>query len=151
MSSASSEVVVRGYRYALDPTPAQDQQLRSHCGAARFAFNHMLAAVKINLDQRRAESSYGIAEADLTPLLNWSAYGLRKTWNQVKDRVAPWWAENSKEAYARHSQSCCRPEELGRVKVEDAPWQAGAFSTIQDQTCPTIVPVHHWRVRLNGL
>lgn len=100
MSSASSEVVVRGYRYALDPTPAQDQQLRSHCGAARFAFNHMLTVVKINLDQRRAESSYGIAEADLTPLLNWSAYGLRKTWNQVKDRVAPWWAENSKEAYA---------------------------------------------------
>ena len=30
----------------------------------------------------------------------WSAYSLRKRWNQVKDEAAPWWAENSKEAYA---------------------------------------------------
>ena len=27
-------------------------------------------------------------------------YGLRKGRNQVKDEVAPWWAGNSKEAYA---------------------------------------------------
>ena len=72
----------------------------SHCGAARFAFNHMLAAVVVNLDQRSAERSYGIAERELTPMLNWTAYGLRKTWNQIKDRAAPWWSENSKEAYA---------------------------------------------------
>ena len=30
----------------------------------------------------------------------WSAYSLRKRWNQVKAQVAPWWAENSKESYA---------------------------------------------------
>jgi len=36
----------------------------------------------------------------LTPSLSWSAYALRKTWNQVKDELAPWWGENSKEAYA---------------------------------------------------
>jgi putative transposase len=30
----------------------------------------------------------------------WSAYSLRKRWNQVKAQVAPWWAENSKEAYS---------------------------------------------------
>ncbi|HEX4701661.1 MAG TPA: IS607 family element RNA-guided endonuclease TnpB, partial [Pseudonocardiaceae bacterium] len=35
-----------------------------------------------------------------TPLTSWSAYSLRKTWNQAKDQVAPWWGENSKEAYA---------------------------------------------------
>jgi hypothetical protein len=28
--------------------------LQSHCGAARFAFNHLLDVVKANLDQRRA-------------------------------------------------------------------------------------------------
>src|SRR2546422_11016193 len=39
------------------------------------------------------------AEA-LPPPLNWSAYSLRKVWNRVKDEVAPWWAENSKEAYS---------------------------------------------------
>lgn len=30
----------------------------------------------------------------------WSAWALRKRWNSVKDQVAPWWAECSKEAYA---------------------------------------------------
>jgi putative transposase len=32
--------------------------------------------------------------------LSWSAYDLRKTWNQAKNTTAPWWAENSKEAYS---------------------------------------------------
>jgi putative transposase len=32
--------------------------------------------------------------------VSWSAYGLRKDWNQTKDAVAPWWRENSKEAYS---------------------------------------------------
>ena len=59
-------VVLRAYRYALDPTAVAADQMRSHCGAARFAFNHMLSVVKANLDQRAAERSYGIAEADLT-------------------------------------------------------------------------------------
>jgi len=30
----------------------------------------------------------------------WTLEALRKRWNQVKDEVAPWWAEHSKEAYA---------------------------------------------------
>ena len=58
--------------------------LESHCGAARFAFNHMLDVVKTNLDQRSAERSYGIAEQDLTPLQGWSLAKLRKTWNVHK-------------------------------------------------------------------
>ncbi len=53
------------------PAPAQAERLASHCGAARFAFNTMLAAVKANLDQRTAERTYGITAADLTPSLNW--------------------------------------------------------------------------------
>ena len=88
------------YRYALDPTPAQERALRSHAGAARVAFNWGLARVKANLSQREAERSYGIAEDDLTPYVDWSFYGLRKAWNAVKDTVAPWWRQNSKEAYA---------------------------------------------------
>ena len=55
--------------------------LESHCGAARFAFNHMLGVVKANLDQRSAERSYGIAEQELTPAQGWSLAQLRKTWN----------------------------------------------------------------------
>jgi len=32
-------VTLLAYRFALDPTPAQDRLLRSHCGAVRMAFN----------------------------------------------------------------------------------------------------------------
>ncbi len=30
----------------------------------------------------------------------WSAEAMRYLWNRVKDKVAPWWAENSKEGYS---------------------------------------------------
>jgi len=92
--------MLRAYRFALDATPDQERQLRSHCGAARFAYNHMLALVKANLDQRAAERTYDIPDQELTPSLSWSFYSLRKQWNQTKSDVAPWWPENSKEAYA---------------------------------------------------
>ena len=73
--------------------------MRSHAGAARKAHNVMLGLVIAVMGQRAAERSYGIAEARLTPCLSWSLAGLRKEWNRRKDEVAPWWAENSKEAY----------------------------------------------------
>jgi putative transposase len=92
--------VIQAYRFALDPTPAQQEALRSHCGAQRFAFNWGLARVKANLGQREAERSYGVPEELLTPVVNWSAWRLRKDFNAAKCRVAPWWSENSKEAYA---------------------------------------------------
>lgn len=92
--------VVQAYRFALDPNPQHAADLRSHCGAQRFAFNWGLAKVKATLDQRTAERSYGLASDELTPSLSWTAYGLRKTWNQTKQVVAPWWRENSKEAYS---------------------------------------------------
>ena len=59
----------------------------------------MLGVVKANLDQRSAERSYGIADADLTPSQGWSLAQLRKTRNARKSGVAPWWQANSKEAY----------------------------------------------------
>jgi IS605 OrfB family transposase len=88
------------YRFALDPSPAQERALRSHAGAARVAFNWGLARVKANLGQREAEKSYGITGDDLTPSLSWSLYSLRKEWNAAKDMVAPWWPECSKEAFS---------------------------------------------------
>ncbi|WP_433729232.1 IS607 family element RNA-guided endonuclease TnpB [Nocardia sp. CA-129566] len=89
----------QAYRFALDPTPAQVRALQSHCGASRFSFNHMLAHVRAVSDQRTAERSYGIAEHEMTPAQGWSLPALRKTWNQRKHEAAPWWQENSKEAY----------------------------------------------------
>lgn len=90
--------VLQAYRFALDPTPAQARVLASHCGAARKAFNEALAQVKRCLDQRDAERSYGIAPALLTEV-PWTLPALRRWWNQAKDELAPWWRDNSKEAY----------------------------------------------------
>jgi putative transposase len=95
-----STTVLQAYQFALDPSGGQARALRSHCGAARFAFNWGLSQVKAVLNQREAERSYDVAEDQLTAALNWSAYSLRKAFNAVKNEVAPWWRENSKEAYA---------------------------------------------------
>ncbi|WP_349815168.1 IS607 family element RNA-guided endonuclease TnpB [Curtobacterium sp. MCBD17_040] len=89
----------RAYRFALDPTPAQTRALLSHAGAARVAFNTMLAVVRANLDQRTAERSYGIPDVELTPSLSWSKVSLRNGWVARRDTVAPWWPENAREAY----------------------------------------------------
>jgi len=92
--------VIRPYLFALDPTDAQAEAMRSHCGAGRVAYNWCLAQVRANWAQRGAEASYGIPEHERTPWINTSAYNLRKAWNAAKLEVAPWWRENSKEAYA---------------------------------------------------
>jgi putative transposase len=83
--------VTQAYRFALDPTPAQRRALASHCGAARFAFNWGLAQVRQRLDEREIVPSVQVP---------WTLPALRKEWNRAKHEVAPWWAENSKEAYS---------------------------------------------------
>lgn len=90
--------VTQAYRYALDPAPGQAAALASHCGAARFAFNWGLGLVKAALSQREAEKPYGVPDKLLSEV-PWSLYGLRRAWNAAKGQVAPWWADNSKEAY----------------------------------------------------
>jgi IS605 OrfB family transposase len=93
-------IVNQAYRFALDPTPTQARALSSHAGASRKAFNWALGLVKAQLDQRDAERSYGIAADGLTPFVSWTLPSLRKRWNEVKADVAPWWSDNSKEAYS---------------------------------------------------
>src|SRR5260370_1369626 len=90
--------MLQAYRFALDPSPAQERLLASHCGAARKAFNEGLAHVKRCLDQREAERSYGVPDEWLTEV-PWTLPALRRWWNASKSMLAPWWAENSKEAY----------------------------------------------------
>jgi IS605 OrfB family transposase len=83
--------VTQAYRFALDPTPTQRRALASHCGAARVAHNWGLALVKDHLDQHRTDPRVQVP---------WTLPELRREWNRAKDEVAPWWAENSKEAYS---------------------------------------------------
>jgi IS605 OrfB family transposase len=91
--------VTRAYRFALDPTRAQQRALAAHAGAARFAFNWALARVKTVMEQRAAQRAAGVADDQLTPALSWTLPALRREWNQAKVEAAPWWAECSKEAF----------------------------------------------------
>jgi putative transposase len=70
--------VIRAYPFAPDPTHAQAEAMRSHCGAARVAHNRCLAQLRANRAQRRAEQSYDIPAHAPTPWINTSAYSLRK-------------------------------------------------------------------------
>jgi putative transposase len=95
--------VVQAYRFALDPNAGQESVLCSHCGAARAAYNWAVTWVEASWWQRKAEESYGISEAELTPWRPWSLPALRKAFNEVKKtdpRFSGWWEENSKEAYS---------------------------------------------------
>ena len=83
--------VIQAYRFALDPTPRQRCALASHCGAARYANNWGLQLVQQRLEQRRAGEDVEVP---------WTLSELRREWNRTKTQVAPWWAENSKEAYS---------------------------------------------------
>ena len=83
--------VIQAYRFALDPTPRQRRALASHCGAARYAYNWGLQLVQQRIQQRRAGEDVDVP---------WTLSELRREWNQAKTQLAPWWAENSKEAYS---------------------------------------------------
>lgn len=47
-------VIDQAYRFALAPTPAQEEFLGAYCGASRFWFTRGLALLKERLDQRAA-------------------------------------------------------------------------------------------------
>ncbi len=85
-----SEPVLQAYRFALDPTPAQARALASHAGAARFAYNQLLARVKADFDARKHDPAH--------ESVAWNLAALRREWNARKGQIAPWWAQNSKEA-----------------------------------------------------
>ena len=78
--------VRQAYKYALDPSPAQERALRSHAGAARFAWNWGLAKCR---ERYEAERKW------------YSGAELHRLWNAEKKAGAglSWWAENSKCAY----------------------------------------------------
>ena len=79
-------MVRQAYRFALDPTPAQERALRSHAGAARFAWNWALARCR---ERYAAERRW------------YSGAELHKLWNGAKkaDPALSWWDQNSKCAY----------------------------------------------------
>jgi len=78
--------VTQAYRFALDPSPAQQRALQSHAGAARFAWNWGLARCQ---ERYRTEGKW------------YSGTELHRLWNLEKkfDPALAWWGENSKCVY----------------------------------------------------
>ncbi|WP_460869152.1 helix-turn-helix domain-containing protein [Nocardioides pakistanensis] len=74
------------FRFTLDVNVEQHQRLLAHAGASRLTFNHHLERVRANLEQRAAERSYGIPEADLTPVLSWSKGQLHQRDERLEGR-----------------------------------------------------------------
>jgi putative transposase len=84
--------IVKGWTVALAPTPGQAARFRRDDGARRFACNWAVAQIKQAFDHGQQTGDHESAV--------WSAWSLRKRWNNIKAEVAPWWTECSKEAYA---------------------------------------------------
>jgi putative transposase len=78
--------VIQAYRFALNPSAAQELALRSHAGAARFGWNWGLAKCQ---ERYAAEGTW------------YSAVDLHRLWNAQKkaDPALAWWAQNSKCSY----------------------------------------------------
>ena len=100
--------VIQAYRFALDPSAAQERALRSHAGAARFAWNWGLARCQ---ERYEAEGRW------------YSGTGLHKLWNAQKkaDPALAWWAENSKCSYQEAFRDLDRGDALRGQDCDLAP------------------------------
>lgn len=105
--------ILRAYRFALDPTKAQLETLARHAGAARWAFNHALAAKVAAHEEWRAKVTTlvtaGSPEVEARNKVRVSIPSkptIQKALNQVKgdsrtgvDGVCPWWHEVNTYAF----------------------------------------------------
>lgn len=85
---------VTAAKFEVDWPPDSERAslIRSHFGARRFAYNWALDRVKADIDAKKIDP-----EHESVP---WTAAAFRKQFNHDKPQAAPWWAENSKEAYS---------------------------------------------------
>jgi transposase len=124
--------IVQAYRFALDPSAAQERALRSHAGAARFAWNWGLGKCQ---ERYEAEGKW------------YSAVDLHKLWNAQKkaDPALAWWGENSKCAYHEAFRDLDRVQER---RAEGPP--AGVPPVQEARPVQGLVPVFHRGDALRG-
>lgn len=79
--------------------PEAASRIRSQFGARRFAYNWALARVKADMDPKKVDPTHASVP--------WNLYALRKRFNAEKHAIAPWWKENSKEAYSTGVADLC--------------------------------------------
>src|SRR5664279_1702416 len=99
----------RAFRFALDPTDSQRQDLARHVGAARWAFNHALARKVAAHQEWRTQVAAlidaGVPEEDARRRIKVGIRTKPKTqlpWTRAKgddrtgqDGFGPWWHEVS--------------------------------------------------------
>ncbi len=102
-------LVNQAFKFELDPSNVTRSKLSSHCGASRRSYNWGLALVRTHSADRQKvrQACYAelLTDEQTDEILKsypvpWTLPALRKEWNRQKHEVAPWWAENSKEAYS---------------------------------------------------
>jgi putative transposase len=93
--------IARGFTFEVEwPDDHQvASSIRSQFGGRRFAYNWALAQVKADMDARKTDPSHASVQ--------WNLYALRKRFNAEKPTIAPWWSENSKEAYSTGIADLC--------------------------------------------
>lgn len=77
------------FQFTLDPTRVQAQDFLACAGAARFAFNYHIAAVKANLTTRADERDAGVPADEMTPSLSWSVQSRINEFNAWKNGRHP--------------------------------------------------------------
>jgi Helix-turn-helix domain len=78
--------VTQFVKLRLKPSAAQVELLRGYCGVARAAYNILLHQVRANTDQRAAEKTYDLTDADLTPALSWHRLSHEKLLRQNREQ-----------------------------------------------------------------
>ena len=93
--------IARGFAFevAWPDDPDAASKIRSQFGGRRFAYSWALAQVKADMDAKKADPSH--------VSVPWNLYALRKRFNAEKRVIAPWWQENSKEAYSTGIADLC--------------------------------------------
>lgn len=101
--------VVRAYRFALDLTPAQEEAMGRHAGAARWAYNHALAAkvaaheqwktavaelVSAGMDEATARRQVRVP-VPTKPVIQKALNAVKGDSRTGADGACPWWHEVS--------------------------------------------------------
>lgn len=94
-----NEGYVSSYKFRLDQSPSQERLLKSYCGTVRAVYNTVLYHARARYDQRDAQISYGIPEAQLTELIPLTLVDLQNFVQDQKENWFPWHVEVSKFAF----------------------------------------------------